>query len=260
MTARLTHSIKNNPLTAFIIMTFGITYTSVGLGLLVEIPASIEWLLHPLAISGPTLSAIIITRVMGGKKGVERFLGRTLQWRFHAGWYLFAAFISLVVGLTAIGLLVAMGGAAPELKFIFPAAAFMAGIPEEYGWRGFLLPYLQKNYNALTSAVIVGIIHVLWHVSLTPIGSIGITMFLLFALEVVILSILMTWIYNNTGGSMLFPVLYHFAIDLIVFNLKIPTQLPLMTIYVTINLLIAIVIVVRYGPENLSKKERFKLH
>ena len=40
----------------------------------------------------------------------------------------------------------------------------ITALGEEIGWRGFALPRLQKRFNALTSALILGIFWGVWHI------------------------------------------------------------------------------------------------
>lgn len=50
--------------------------------------------------------------------------------------------------------------------FLFFTSLFFdgGGLLEETGWRGFLLPELQKKYTPLKAAIGVGILWSLWHI------------------------------------------------------------------------------------------------
>lgn len=87
-------------------------------------------------------------------------------------------------------------------------------LAEEFGWRGYALDRLQNHYSALSSSVILGIIWGLWHLPLffmkgqdiyrnIPVWG--------FVLGTIFLSIMITWIYNNTGRSVLAVLLFHTA-------------------------------------------------
>jgi len=86
---------------------------------------------------------------------------------------------------------------------------------EEIGWRGFLLPQLLKSKNGLLSSAILFVIWFAWHLPLfwlpgasqygSPIGP-----YLLFFAA---WSILFTWVYIGTSGSLLSALLLHTSIN-----------------------------------------------
>jgi membrane protease YdiL (CAAX protease family) len=90
-------------------------------------------------------------------------------------------------------------------------------IPEELGWRGYALSRLQARWNALVSSLILGAIWALWHL---PLFFIKDTLFYRhgawspwfwqFMTTVIPLSIIFTWIFNNTRRSTLAAILFHF--------------------------------------------------
>ena len=88
-------------------------------------------------------------------------------------------------------------------------------ISEEFGWRGLALPRLQSLHSPLGASMLVGLLWGLWHTGpdfwrlllggnpaafLYPLAITGGTL---------PLSILFTWMYNNTGGSLICPMLCH---------------------------------------------------
>jgi membrane protease YdiL (CAAX protease family) len=82
---------------------------------------------------------------------------------------------------------------------------------EEPGWRGYLLPALQETYSPLTAGLIVGVVWAGWHLPLVFIpGTIQHTLRLgLYLLQLVELSILLTWLTNRSDGSVLPAILLH---------------------------------------------------
>jgi uncharacterized protein len=81
---------------------------------------------------------------------------------------------------------------------------------EEVGWRGFLLPLVQQKYPLLKSSIIVGVLWGAWHLNFTG----GIFGFILYTISIVFVSVIMTWIFNKTGGNMTLMVLEHFCFNL----------------------------------------------
>ena len=104
---------------------------------------------------------------------------------------------------------------------LYIGANFIGGpLGEELGWRGFALDRLQNGWNALVASLILGIIRAAWHFPLfyikgTPQQGMGLGTFLfwLCILQVVSLSVLTTWVYNNTHRSILSAVFMHFMFN-----------------------------------------------
>ena len=76
---------------------------------------------------------------------------------------------------------------------------------EEFGWRGFALPRLLQRPSALAAALILGVVWWAWHLPLFFISSmsqweLSIPVFLL---NVLALSVIMTWLYRRTQGDLL---------------------------------------------------------
>lgn len=97
------------------------------------------------------------------------------------------------------------------LFYILSFVAILIGsVAEEIGWRSFLLPNLQKKYTPFISSIIVGIIWGVWHLNFN--GGIG--GFILYTITIIEMSILMTWIYNKTNGSVLLMSIWHLVFNL----------------------------------------------
>ena len=87
---------------------------------------------------------------------------------------------------------------------------------EELGWRGFALPLLQRERSALGVSLVLGAIWGLWHFPLYLVGTDirPLSIFPAFVLAVIATSVICTWLYNSTGGSLLIVVLFHAASNL----------------------------------------------
>lgn len=76
----------------------------------------------------------------------------------------------------------------------------------------------MKRHNALVSGLIVEVIWGMWHlpmdlVGMRPYGLLFIPIFIVVGpILMTAQSILMTWVYNNTRGSLLLMVLFHAGI------------------------------------------------
>jgi membrane protease YdiL (CAAX protease family) len=179
-------------------------------------------------IVGPTLSAFLVTGATEGREGVRSLARRIVLWRVRGQWYLF-----VLVGIPAIMLVSAplMPGALVSFKasavpstlvlYVVAGLFFLfAGGPffEEIGWRGFALPRLQRLYGPLVGSLILGILWALWHLPLflvpkwdTPHGSLlDIALFVGWAVAI---TIVFTWVFNNTKGSVLMAILAHGSVN-----------------------------------------------
>jgi membrane protease YdiL (CAAX protease family) len=105
----------------------------------------------------------------------------------------------------------AMIGALPTVLAISVYMFIQVSIGEEIGWRGYALPKLQSGYSALVSSVILGGIWALWHLPLffNPDSGYSNTPFWAFLIFILPVSILITWIFNSTGGSTLMIMILH---------------------------------------------------
>ncbi|QTA38570.1 CPBP family intramembrane metalloprotease [Thermosipho ferrireducens] len=146
---------------------------------------------------------------------------------------------------------------------ILPFAIFVllfGPIPEELGWRGYALDGLQTKYNALVSSFILGTVWSFWHIPLFFIKGtfqyeqlkFGTLDFWLYILGPIIISILFTWIYNNTNRSTLSAILFHFTIN---FTGELIPLTERGRIYSLILItLLSIVIVITMDPKTLAEK------
>jgi len=171
---------------------------------------------------GPLVAALLLTGLLDGRAGLARLRTRMLIWRVHPGWYAFAFLGTVVVALGAIGIHVVLGGETPQFNDpaqlylvvpVFLYVLFLSVVGEETGWRGYALPCLQARWGPLGASLVIGLVWGVWHLPLFwmagnfhaqfPFG--------LFVLQDVALSIVMTWLFNGTGGSLLLVHLFHAA-------------------------------------------------
>jgi len=265
--------VKKYPAISMFVLSFVIGAGLTSLILNGVLPESLFFLA---AISG-SVSGIILTAIVTGRSGLKDLFGRILIWRVEGRWWAFALFA--VLGVVILGLIInAVFGLDPlDLRRIpqglvmviplFLMQIFTAGLGEELGWRGFLLPRMQGRYNALVASLIVGFIHGMWHIpmffvkNLSPyqemVELIGLIPAILgYGLfYVTSWSILYTCLLNNTKGSLLLIFVHHAsqAWVLSLWNNSNPVSIFGLPIAMTIA---AIIVVLIYGPENLSKTSK----
>jgi len=227
--------IRSNPLPSFFLMTFAFTWIVWFSIYALHLSSTAGYLPFLLGAAGPSLMAFAVSAIIGGKQEVKNLWQRIAVWRVSLLWYLIALFFPAIIVLVAIGIYRLTGATVPAFTllakewYLLPIAlisGLLLGGPleEEFGWRGFAIVHLQKHQSALASSLIVGIIWGIWHLPafLITWSTQHNLPVLLFLLHDIALSVLITWIFNNTGGSVLLTMLAHGA-----FNLTI-TILPLL--------------------------------
>ncbi len=217
----------------------------------------VENIVLVISVSSPTISATILAGLNGGFQQIKKLYSGFLKWRAHPLYYLVG--IALLVYPLFIAIIyILLGGTVvfPEFTaFTFFLAIIeklvMGPLSEEAGWRGYVLPRLESKFSALISSVILGIIWACWHI---PLYWIQPRMaFYIYLPIVIVLAILFTWAYNNTNGSLLVTVVYHFC-----FNFAGGLGLfdgMIFQIFGSIGLgIILILVIVFYKPKRLSRK------
>lgn len=269
-------------LTWFFVATFGVTWAF-------WIPAALLFadklvgkspfssptfvVMQTLGAAGPSLVAYWLLYQSGGRDAVQPIAHRYKHWRVGYHWYLAATLLvpavqlagALVGGLLRGDQLVdpssPLGEMLADLGLLGAIAVFpiiiIAQLPsspllEEFGWRGFALPRLQDRFSALTSSLILGLLWGLWHLPLTLAYGDPVVPFLL---KITAISVLITWVFNNTRGSMLIAMLCHASLNAsIVPFASEPGRWP--STLLTIS--IALAVVACAGPRNLGNQPRFR--
>ena len=93
--------------------------------------------------------------------------------------------------------------------FTFGVTLFLAGAIEELGWRGFLQPRLQQRFSALHTSIGIGTVWGLWHVPMILAGAGNFTVFWEYMLNVIFMSVILGWLYNNTKGALPVVMIAH---------------------------------------------------
>jgi membrane protease YdiL (CAAX protease family) len=259
--------VRRHPLISFYVLTYAITWL-LWAPLVIfggSLPGPLAFVLRLLGSLVPSTLGLVFIGLLRGRPGVRRVLRRLVHGRIGLRWYLAALALTMLVPL-AVGISILMGGNTPVVDntifgilflfafMIFPGSA----LGEEIGWRGFVLPRMQARHNALKASLLIGILWGPWHLPLWLTGSEGhpISLYVPFVVAVVASSVFYTWLYNNTGGSLLIVVLYHAAsnlpITVLITSLGSQMAQPFL-IYVALTVVAAVIVVIVTGAENLSR-------
>ena len=210
--------LRRHPLISFFVMAYAISWTYVIVFLIVwPLPDTI--VTDTPELLGPVVAGFVMTAVMSGRAGVRQLLRRFVMWRVNGAWYLYA--LLAIPALYVIGVALVPGALgsfkAPSLTmsllypvFFIVVLVLDGPLLEEPGWRGFALPRLQARWGPLVGTVILGIMWGSWHAPqyftktfAAANGGLSVSGVIVFLLATVIFSVLITWAFNNTGGSLL---------------------------------------------------------
>ncbi|MFC1565831.1 type II CAAX prenyl endopeptidase Rce1 family protein [Candidatus Neomarinimicrobiota bacterium] len=151
--------INKNPLTAFVIINYFISWTFLYPSYQMILNAEdgtfpLLALIGLIGAYGPSISAIIIEKITNGSKGVKELLKKILILKVHFKWYLFILIIPILLYALAVLSTKLLGyqlgqvnikeGLSNSFLFILVALPF-GPMGEELGWRGFFLPRLLQK-------------------------------------------------------------------------------------------------------------------
>lgn len=251
---------KRSLLPAFGLLAFGLSWSAwIPLALasrgLIALDIS-PTLLTLIGAFGPSLAAILLTAATEQWAGIRHLLGRLLIWRVDIQWYLFVLAWPAALSLLTSAVHVALGQNAPDFAHppvldVYPLPPELATsgwwviVPlvivqqlllsspmgEELGWRGYALPRLQERSTALRASIILGMVWSVWHLPLYltyghPLANV---FFGWLPLGLIPTTILFTWVFNHTRGSLLLALLFHAAINSTDLFLAKTTTLPLIS-------------------------------
>ena len=213
MVPYLARVVHQHHLITFFVLAFGLSW-------LAAIPYALGWFPVPILAFGPSLAAVIVAALIGGRAGVRELLSRILRWRVGVGWYAVALLSPIPLFLAVVYANVRSGAPAPSAATLtawssmavlllgFLVSPF-TGPWEELGWRGYALPHLQAGRSPLAASLILGVLWAAWHLPMFLTGLIHWPD----ALLVIALSVVFSWLFNHTHGSVLLAFLFHAAFD-----------------------------------------------
>ena len=259
--------VKRHPLVSFFVLAYALAWIIESpLVFLGDSVSDAQVLaVQILSANVPSVVAIVLTAIVLGRGALRKLLGRLLIWRVDPRWYLVVVLGPVALAGGAVGLNALVGGPAPSLGMpLVSVAVFLAfsifpgsAVGEEVGWRGYALPRLQAGRSALGAALILAPIWGMWHLPLFLAGWLQgdrtPALFAAFLVSAFAMSILLTWVYNSTGGSLLMVVLLHATANL---PITLSTDELPQLMYFGLTVVAAIVVVVVAGPKHLSRKHR----
>jgi membrane protease YdiL (CAAX protease family) len=280
--ARPPSLIQRHQVVTYFGLTFAISW-AIWLGLILgslHIQTLMGAVLNVVAIAGPSIAAIVLATALG-RAELRRLLAGFSLSRLSVRWTVTALLLPLAMMVAAIAVSVTVFGApSPGVSFglagvvlaEFVRVLFLGGpVGEELGWRGFALPRLQQHRNAWDASIVLGLVWGLWHLPLYFVLGTGQSEMLRagispafaiggFLVWTVGLSVLFTWLFNQTRGSLIVVILFHTAVNLAVFlPSAVGSEGAASLLNVIITWLVAIGVVVRCGRARLASLPRVEV-
>ncbi len=220
---------RRHRLTAFFLLTFGLSWGIPGLFLLassigaVTVPIERHSPLAFLFFWGPAISALLVIALTDGAVGLRGFVRRMYSGPYKWRWWL-----AVVTGIPLLKVLayaladdaipVDMLAAtlSTDVLLSIGLLALLEGPVAELGWRGYALPLLQRHVTGLVAAIILGALWALWYMPwLLPgtvmnwsLGGDSIPAIVRFFAATIGLSVTITIVFNGSEGCIPLIVLF----------------------------------------------------
>ena len=253
-------TVRRHPLITFFVLAYALSWWP-------SILYALDLSPQPIVGFGPFLAALIVLAATNGKSGVVVLLRRMVRWRVAPVWYAVALLVPVAITLAATVLNIVLGAQAPSSAqlgswpSLFPTFFLLLLIPgiggtwEEPGWRGYALPQLQMGRSALVASLILGVLWAFWHLPLMIVGEVPWSDILF----IIAWTVVFTWLFNNTRGSVLLAMLMHAMNNTISGSFFGPMfsgadSVRHSWLLALLWWVVAIVVVSATGPEQLSRK------
>jgi len=224
--------LRAHPLVSFFVLAYAVTWLLWAPMVFAGIPAFSETR-HvpslaglPAVAIGVTGTAFFMTAVTQGRPGVRRLVDRIRCWDVDRRWYAVALLVIPVVELLVTAAFfgsAVLRAVTPGALILYPlafSAHFVFGpLLEETGWRGFALPRMQHRFGPMRGSLLLGLLWGGWHFFLylpawitdgPLVGLVDVAVFVGFTVSV---SVIFTWVSNNTGASILLVMLLHGSVN-----------------------------------------------
>lgn len=224
----------------------------------------------------PSLAGLVTTVIYEGWAGLRNLFKRLVTWRVEFRWYLFVLLWPATLSLTTTGISILLGSLAPNFSrplfvdvfpqalginpFVFVPILFLqqmflgSSMGEELGWRGYALPRLQFRQASLIASLLLGLAWGAWHLPLwLTKGNLAQETFAGWHfLELLATTVLFTWVYNNTRGSLLLALVFHASIGVTGMFLAAVEYHP--AIPVALSWGLVALVIMKFGLAHLSSK------
>ncbi|NNU28480.1 CPBP family intramembrane glutamic endopeptidase [Isoptericola sediminis] len=176
---------------------------------------------------GPLVAAVVVTALVDGRAGLADLGRRMTRWRVGWWWLSVVAVLAVgAVGLAVVGAVDDPGdltrysgidaAAGPVVTVVL--ALVVNGLGEETGWRGFLADRLLRRHGLTTTALLVAAAWAPWHaplfVVMASFSGFTVPEVLGWVIGLTAGSVVLTWLYRGSAGSILLVAVWHVAFNL----------------------------------------------
>ena len=190
-------------------------------------------------IFGVALAAVLVVAASDGRAGVRDLARRSLRWRVGVRWYLLAVLglpVVVLAGAIALFGTAALEALADDWRLLFtrvlPVLLLQLALfqlAEEVGWMGFLQARLQDRHGPLKASLLVTVPFALWHLP-DLFAQVGLATALIFlpilAAAHLCARVVLLWLYNATGASVLLVAVFHASFDATVNGVGLGQLIP----------------------------------
>lgn len=235
---QLTHTvsrIRQHPILLYLVLAYAVTWGAwlplLATGRIVGVGFEP---LFVLGLFGPAIAAVIAAAIVGRQRALRSFVRRATRVRVAPRWWWIALGfpLGIAAALYLAGLLAATFGfghvkadfgAFTGLPHTTPIALWamlvITAFGEEAGWRGYLLPHLERRYSPLVSSVAVAACWAVWHVPafylVATYRAMPTSMIPVFFAGLLCGSVFLTWLYNRARSSILIVAVWHGTYNLV---------------------------------------------
>jgi membrane protease YdiL (CAAX protease family) len=225
------------------------------------------FLVFSLGVYGPLVAAVTSSLLTGGRPALRQLREGIMKWSVGRYWFLAVIFLPIILNLVSSVPAVLMGSRySPSIPLqyflLYLGYQLITSGMEEVGWRGYALPRLQSRFTAEKSSWILGIIWGVWHFpsiaflyyAAGPI--LAANNLLASLLSIIGLTFVYTWLYNNMESTLMIIIFHGWSNTLALYMVDAFNNPMAVLVTAALNWMLAIILVRRYGKENLSKKAR----
>lgn len=255
--------VDKSPLKLFFFLVFVLSIPFWLVDSLTQLPKEVPINLpvSSLMAFNPLIAVLILTYRYNKSAGVKELLKRAFDYRRieDRRWYVPIIFLMPAMMFLAYWVMYLMGLPLPEpdiplqlIVILFPVF-FIFAVGEEVGWLGYAIDPMQDRWGALKASIIMGSVWALWHLWGYFQTNNGSEWIIWQSLGSVPLRILIIWLYNNTGKSILAGILFHAMINVSEFSFPNYGSHYDPFISSIIFALVAAIVVFLWGPRTFTR-------